>query len=184
MSTDEELLDVIDEEGNVVDRQSRLAVHTVGLRHKEIHVWFFDGERNIYFQQSGPNKPSANLFDATIGGHVVSGEDPILSALRETEEETGVILRAEDIVLLTSFSDFSKYSTTTRVNNFVRYVYICKKPILENEIKIQGDLDSLGIKKFSFYFLNSYLEKNKHIFHKFLAEREIPFVLEFIKDRA
>jgi isopentenyl-diphosphate Delta-isomerase len=177
---EKDILDVVDENDQIVGAEEREKIHDLGLRHREIHVWLFDKEKNIYFQQSGPDRPSAGLLDATVGGHMEKGEKYLEAAVRETKEETGVLLNPLDLELILKYSGLSKYQTSSRKNNFIRTIYICKNPITKGQVTIQGDSDSSGIKKLSLKFLRNLSEENSKIFHKFIPTHELPHVLEYL----
>src|SRR5258708_3806596 len=104
------LLDVVSQNDKVIDLKTRTDVHRLGLRHREIHVWLFDGKHNMYFQKRGLHRPSAGLLDATIGGHVNKGEEYLNAAIRETKEETGISILASDLILLKKFKGISNLS--------------------------------------------------------------------------
>ncbi len=178
---DQELLDLVNENDEVVGTELRGKIHDLGLRHREVHVWFFDEDKNVYFQKSGLSRPSAGLLDATAGGHVESGEDYLETAVREAKEELGIDIAQNDLVLINKFSGFSEYKTTTKKNNFIRNIYIHSKPISDFDIKIQGDFDSLGIHKLSFKELDKLDEEGKKKLHKFVPVFELPFVLNYLR---
>ena len=84
------ILDVIDKNDKIVDSKSRIDIHRLGLLHREIQVWIFDKNKNIFFQKMGLHKKSAGLLDATIAGHPNKGEEYLDAAVRETKEEIGI----------------------------------------------------------------------------------------------
>ena len=55
----ERFLNVVDENDEVIDSKSRIDIHRLGLLHREIHVWMFDENKNIFFQTRGLDRPSA-----------------------------------------------------------------------------------------------------------------------------
>mgnify|MGYP000575630431 CR=1 FL=1 len=86
-----ELLDVLDENGNLTGRaEERKIVHEQGLWHIHVGVWIMNQKGELLFQKRSPNKIiNPNKWTRT-GGHVDSGETPIKGIQRETEEEIGV----------------------------------------------------------------------------------------------
>ena len=91
-----ELLDVLDENGNLTGRaEERKIVHEQGLWHIHVGVWIMNQKGELLFQKRSPNKIiNPNKWTRT-GGHVDSGETPIKGIQRETEEEIGVKLPLE-----------------------------------------------------------------------------------------
>ena len=174
-----ELLDVINEDDVIIESKSRDDIHHLGLLHREIHVWLFDKNNNIYFQKSGINKSNAGLFDASIGGHVDKGEEYVNAAVREIKEESGLSVSASDLILLTKFKNVSKNKKMSTINNFFRSIYIYKYPVSEEQIK-EDRTENDGFKKFSLDFLSNMNKKNKAMFHKFVPTYELPLVLKYL----
>ncbi|MFH0912562.1 MAG: NUDIX domain-containing protein [Patescibacteria group bacterium] len=96
-----EILDVVDENDKIIGQQSRELIHSQGLKHREVHVWFFNNLGQVLFQiRSKKVETSAGKLDATVGGHVDLGISYIQSAVREVKEETGLDIREKDLIFL------------------------------------------------------------------------------------
>lgn len=90
MSLDD-LLDVVNEQDHVIDRASRGEIHKQDLRHRAVHVWFFNGKGEILLQMRSDKKDRhPNVWDSSASGHVDLGEAYDVSAHREVEEELGI----------------------------------------------------------------------------------------------
>ncbi|MBR2587344.1 NUDIX domain-containing protein [Candidatus Saccharibacteria bacterium] len=63
-----------------------------------------DGEVEVLFQKRSEKVHNGGLYDASAGGHIDEGEDALTAALRETREEIGVALRAEDLRFVTQYA--------------------------------------------------------------------------------
>ncbi len=88
---DSNLLNIVNEEGDILGEETREKIHREGLLHRIVHVWFYTLDKKIVFQIRGKNAEThPNLFDATVGGHVEIGQDYVQAAIAETREETGV----------------------------------------------------------------------------------------------
>jgi isopentenyldiphosphate isomerase len=174
------LLDVIDENDQIIDARPRHEIHSLGLMHREIHVFMFDSEKNVFFQKKGLHKAHAGLLDATVAGHVNKGEDYLEAAVRETEEETGNVISPADLILL----EKKKVSHIVpnlggTANNFIRYIYIYNKAINDKMIKREEGIQGGGFQKFSYDFLQNISSENKQTFDKAIPE-ELPAVLTFL----
>ncbi len=181
--TDQEFLNTINEKDEILDSKSRTEIHTLGLLHREIHVWIFDKNQNIFFQKRGSSKSSAGLFDASVGGHVDKGEDYLKAAIRELEEEAGISATAPDLVLLRKFRATSRDDTQKTINNFLRAIYIYKYPISEEKIKKEDKDISAGFEKFSTDFLSNVNDSNTALFDQYILTEEIPYVLQYINGK-
>jgi isopentenyldiphosphate isomerase len=96
-----ELFDVVDARGQPTGIQKlRSEVHRDGDWHRCVHVWLVGGTGHdgwIVFQQRGPDKDTfPNMLDATVGGHLGSGET-VWDGLREVEEEIGLSLASGEV---------------------------------------------------------------------------------------
>lgn len=129
-----EYLDIINKNDDIIGQNNRDIIHKQGLLHREIHVWFLDEKNNIIFQKRGIRKSSGGLLDATVGGHVDSGEDYIKTAIRETKEEIGINIKREDLILIKKYNEYYIDNKTKDINNFMRTVFLSKKIINTQEI--------------------------------------------------
>lgn len=68
--------------------------------HLVVHVWLRDRQGRYLLTQRSANKPTFPLHWECVGGSVLQGENSLQAALRETAEEVGIQLRAEDAKLL------------------------------------------------------------------------------------
>ncbi|MBI5693723.1 MAG: NUDIX domain-containing protein [Verrucomicrobia bacterium] len=90
--TAEEWFDVVNERDEVIRRATRRDVHTQGLWHRAVHVMVFDGEGRVFLQRRSFSKDtSPGLWDSSCSGHLDAGEDYDAAAVRELQEEIGVV---------------------------------------------------------------------------------------------
>ncbi len=121
------LLNIIDEQGNIIGQDSRENIHKNGLLHKEIHVWFFTPKGEIIFQHRAKGKDTfPDMLDATVGGHVEIGSDFEDTAIKEMEEETGVVVGKDKLKLVKTVRSNHVDPTTGKINNVIRKVYAYK----------------------------------------------------------
>lgn len=97
-----ELLDVVDENGiptgETVEREK---AHREGIRHRTSHVWIArvkDGKVELLLQRRSLNKDShPGCLDISSAGHITAGTGYVESAIRELEEELGIIVEASEL---------------------------------------------------------------------------------------
>lgn len=181
--TPNELLDVVDEDGKVIESRDRYEVHAHGLLHKEIHVWFFDKDKNIFFQKRGIEKSSSGMLDATVGGHVDSGENFTQAAIRETKEELGIHIECSDLIPVKKFRNISHDFKNKKVNNFLREIFLCKKVLSDSQIIKEVSVKGVDFKKFSFTELDNLKDIEVKKFDQFILTDEIPEVRKFLETR-
>jgi isopentenyldiphosphate isomerase len=90
----EDIFDVVNERDEVIDRKPRSEVHRLGLLHRAVHVLVFNSRGQIFLQKRSMNKDrQPGLWDSSASGHVDSGEDYDVTAVREAREEIGLQLK-------------------------------------------------------------------------------------------
>ena len=95
----DEMVDILNEDGSHTGRKELKSVaHKNGLFHPTIHVWLYTRNGQLLIQKRGRNKKSFPLlWDVSVAGHITAGEDIVQSALREVEEEIGLVLQASEL---------------------------------------------------------------------------------------
>lgn len=97
----EEIFDIVDENGKVLGQAPRSAVHgNPQLLHPVVHLHIFNTQGKIFLQKRAPNKDLyPGFWDTAVGGHVVSGEDIASALARETKEELGITVKNPQFLL-------------------------------------------------------------------------------------
>jgi isopentenyldiphosphate isomerase len=92
MNENEEMLEIVDGDGNVTGCAPRSELHgNPALIHRVVHVLVFDRRGRLLLQKRSAQKDVApGKWDTSVGGHVNPGEDIRDAALREAKEELGV----------------------------------------------------------------------------------------------
>ena len=91
-----EILDIVNLDDQVIGQATRDEVYKKSLCHRIVHVLIFNDEGKMALQkrsQSVSFLPGG--WSTAVGGHVMSGENYVQGALREFEEELGVLAGIE-----------------------------------------------------------------------------------------
>lgn len=121
------LLNIVDEQGKIVGQDTRENIHAKGLLHREIHVWFYTPRGEIIFQHRAKDKDTfPDMLDATVGGHVEIDSDFEETAIKEMEEETGVVANKDDLKLIKTVRSNHVDHTTGKTNNVIRKIFAYK----------------------------------------------------------
>ena len=107
----DELLDILDENGNFTGSTALKSIaHQEGLFHQTVHIWFYTSSGQLLLQQRGKDKDTHPLlWDVSVAGHVAAGEQVEMAALRETEEEIGLLISVADICKVGVFKSVQKH---------------------------------------------------------------------------
>ncbi len=95
----EEMLDIVNEFDEVVGQAKRSDVHRRGLMHRATHIILTNSASQIFMQLRSKSKDTnPGLWDTSAAGHVDSGESYEACAVRELEEELGVVVSVDNLV--------------------------------------------------------------------------------------
>lgn len=96
----DELIDIIDEDGNVIGSKLKSRVHTDGDWHRSAHVWITNGTKIMLQKRAMSKEFFPGCFDVSCAGHVKSGEDYADAAVRELKEELDVGIDKKELLYL------------------------------------------------------------------------------------
>ncbi len=87
----EELLDIVNDEDMVIDRQTRTLAHQLGLQHRGAHVFLFTQDEKMLVQKRSAERAACpSMLDCSVSEHVKAGESYLEAAMRGMKEELGV----------------------------------------------------------------------------------------------
>lgn len=135
MEMHEELLDVVNDRGEVIKTLPRSVIHgNPALMHRVVHVLVFNEKGELLLQKRSMNKDVApGKWDTSVGGHVDAGETILAAVRREMEEELGVSTCGPEF--LYTYIHSNPYETE------IVYTHSC---IHAGEIKFhQGEIDEV-----------------------------------------
>jgi isopentenyldiphosphate isomerase len=98
VSSERELVDVVDEEGRTVGVVSRREMRARRLPHRSAYVLVFNGAGELFVHLRVPTKDVyPGHWDVAIGGVLAAGEGFDDGARREAEEELGIAVDVEPL---------------------------------------------------------------------------------------
>ena len=93
-----EMLEVVDEHGNIMGLLPRGQIHEQKLFHKSVHIIIFNPEGKLYLQKRSRLKDeNPGKWDSSASGHVSPGEPYPVAARRELKEELGLLCGLKEI---------------------------------------------------------------------------------------
>jgi isopentenyldiphosphate isomerase len=119
MTEQEEILEVVTENGEVIRTLLRSEIHgNPSLIHRVVHVLVFNKKGGLLLQKRSMNKDVApGKWDTSVGGHVNPGETLDQAVQREMEEELGI--SSCNLKFLYSYMHSNPYETE------LVYTYSC-----------------------------------------------------------
>ncbi|MDD2680906.1 MAG: NUDIX domain-containing protein [Patescibacteria group bacterium] len=136
-----ELIDILDEDGEDTGFvKAKSEVHANGLWHKTAHIWIVNSKNQILLQHRSEKKENyPNYWDISVAGHVSSGEDVEVAALREIKEEIGVDLSVDNLKLIGIIKHKTILNNNTYFNNEFHHIYLVRLDLDINQLKIQAE---------------------------------------------
>lgn len=125
-----EILDVYDDNGNLTGKKVLRDKDKVILgpnEHIAIVMLFIENDEGKILMQK-TSRLKDGLFAAT-GGHIISGESPRETIIRETKEELGIDIANDNLIYLGAFIEGVP----------IRHMYYLKKDILLEDIVIDPE---------------------------------------------
>ena len=171
----EELIDVLDENGNKTGKiVTRKQVHEQGLWHRIIVVAIIDKDGHLLMQQRSKNKSKNPLkWDVSSAGHVSSGQTSIESAIRETQEELGIDINYEELEYVLTYKDDAKIEEDY-IDNQIYDCYIVKKDKIDiRNVKLQeSELEQVklcNLEQFKHIIENESIMDRKEFYEKIIS---------------
>ena len=108
-----ELFDLVDADNRVIGTVARAQAHgDPSLRHRAVHVMVYDRRGALLLQKRAAAKDiQPGKWDTSVGGHLAVGESYPAAAVRETREELGLVIGAQDLEPLHEYVGSSAVET-------------------------------------------------------------------------
>ena len=143
----EETFDIVDNDGNPTGEViTRTQAHAKGVCHRTAHVWIVrdneNGLADVLLQKRAANKDSfPGKYDTSSAGHILAGDEPVESAIRELSEELGIEAKPSDLTFIGTFPikyDKEFHGKMFR-DNEIAFVYIYSKDVNIDKLSLQKE---------------------------------------------
>jgi len=108
----EELLNVYDAAGTVVEARPRRAAKASGLAVGAVNALLVNREGRVLMQRRPPDKENGARWDKSVGGHVSAGEDFDATLVREAGEELFSDAASSRVRLASPSAEFASLLST------------------------------------------------------------------------
>lgn len=118
----------------------RKEAHQLGICHRVFHLWIINSDNQVLLQQRSANKDiGANLWYASVGGHIESHENMEQAIVREAKEELGLDITelTDSIQYLFTFQENRSFNNGTFKQNEFYDVFVLKYDALLEHITMQ-----------------------------------------------
>lgn len=174
-----EYLEVVDEENNLTGKiEERDVIHEKGLWHREVSIWIMNQNEEVLLQKRSPNKKQGANKWSVCAGHVDIGEEPIATAVREINEELGIVVEKSELKEM--FVEKIVNKLPNSYNNVFSYKYFLKTNVSIEDYKIDKNEVS-EIKYISLEELEQ-LMKDKPVDYPFVAKSDMIQILKKLKE--
>ncbi|MGB5190953.1 NUDIX hydrolase [Robiginitalea sp.] len=131
----DEIIEIWDASGKPTGTTAlKSEAHKHGWFHPTVHLWLYTRMGQVLLQKRAAGKDTfPGLWDVSVAGHILSRETPMEGVLRETQEEIGLVLEAQQLEFLGRFTSEQKHPGGIIDREF-QYVYIAELPIPLNEL--------------------------------------------------
>jgi len=122
-----ELFDAVDQQGNKLGFDLiRGEKVPEGIFHKVVQIFTFNQDNELLVTLRHPDKIFGLLWEVTAGS-VIKGENEIQGAIRELEEETGILISPKDLIHLYTMIE----------EDSIWFTYMVKPKIHDLQIRYQ-----------------------------------------------
>lgn len=162
----EELIDVLDENGiKTGEILPRSEVHKRGLWHRIIVIAIINENDEILMQQRSYQKDkNAGMWDISVTGHIITGQDSLSAAKREINEEVSVDIGhsvdVKDFRYMFSYRKEEKVNENHIDRQFYDLFILRKNGLKVENIKVQQS-EVEQVKFVSISELNRMIENNQ-----------------------
>lgn len=174
-------LNIVNDNDEVIGKETRENIHKIGLLHREIHVFFVTPDKEVIFQHRAKDKDTfPDLLDATVNGHVEIGDSYEETAVKEAGEETGVKIDPSDLIFVNKIKKQAKDEVTGKINNAFqsRFVYVYKGNV--SDLKTETG-KALGFEVWPREKMLNLSARDKTRFIPYILEFSTTELIEFIK---
>lgn len=161
--------DVLDRHGNQKGYKKKRGEQLLeGEYHKVVHIWILSDDGHYLVQKRSQYKEEFPNIWAATGGSVIAGENSVQGAIREVDEEIGILLTHEELEPIFSYCpQIEGFTGITDVYMVKKNIDITKCIIDKDEVEALEYMPKEDImKKVNDYVFYNYANENSNYFSK------------------
>ena len=135
----DEIVAVVDENDQIISQATRKEVHDKRLLHREVAVHIVNAKNEILLQKRADN----GKWDSASAGHFPKEDNYMQGALREIEEELGIMVKEEELQEV-----YFGHLPSNRQQRLGKMFLLMQDRLIEDFVPDPGEV--VAIKYFSF----------------------------------
>jgi isopentenyldiphosphate isomerase len=143
-----EMIDLYNPDGSPAGKTvPRSEAHRLGLLHKTVHIWVASPAGDLLLQKRAMAKEShPGLWDISAAGHITAGDSSVRAAVRELEEEIGIIAAERDLRFLFALNQRFDDPEHEFFDREITDVYLLRREIDPAAIRIDtGEVEAVRL---------------------------------------
>jgi isopentenyldiphosphate isomerase len=136
----DEYIDLLQNDGSPSGQKClKSEAHKKGLFHASVHIWFYTQSGQILIQKRKKDKDTfPDLWDISVAGHISFKESHINAAIRETEEEIGILVSTQELNYIGT-SEHKNIHPNNITDHELHHIYICRLNTSTKTLSIQEE---------------------------------------------
>lgn len=136
----DELVDILDKDGNTTGKTCmKSEAHLKGYWHPCVHVWLYTKNGKVLIQKRKETKKEfPSTWDVSVAGHIGAGENVLLAAQREVNEEVGFYVKKEDFAFIGNYKTNFKHHENL-IDKEYHHIYIAELTVPVETLRIQAE---------------------------------------------
>jgi len=141
---DKEYIEIYSKNGKPTgEKLLKSKIHKEGLFHATVHLWIFCCKDEILIQKRSKNKETnPGIWDVSVAGHIKYQENIIDAVIRESIEETGVLIDKKKLKKIGIFFNEEIYNTIIDREFHHTYIYNTERDKVNLDFK-NNEVDQL-----------------------------------------
>ena len=136
-----ELIDVLTASGQPTGiRKPKTDIHRDGDWHRAAHVWIVAPDGRVLVQRRSHRKENnPGLWDVSAAGHLSAGESAIDAAVRETQEEIGLLLPPNELKQLATLRQSCVLHEGAYLDNEIHEIFLVRRDVDVRSLRLDPE---------------------------------------------
>jgi len=125
-----ELIDVLTPDGHPTRiRKPKTEVHRTGAWHRAAHLWILTPSEVLLQKRADAKDNWPGWWDVSVAGHVSAGETALETVVRETREELGLTVDANEIRHVGTLTEQCVLNDGAYIDNEIHEIFVTRREV-------------------------------------------------------